>query len=109
MAAEGDGLVSHQTTPTEVKPFRLKCGSRINSCDLFDGKAGYLPRVVIRNPLAKHDSDEIDVEIVALPPFANELTDGDEGGDEINTGKIIVKDVPGSLEVRSGDSFQSEP
>ncbi|GFV00902.1 hypothetical protein TNCV_1387161 [Trichonephila clavipes] len=41
---------------------------------------------------------------------ANELTDEDErDGNEVNTGDIIVKDVPGSLEVRSGNSFQAEP
>ncbi|GFT23493.1 hypothetical protein TNCV_2017321 [Trichonephila clavipes] len=37
---------------------------------------------------------------------ASELTDEDEGDEnEVNTGEIIVKDVPGSLEIRRGDSF----
>ncbi|GFX91730.1 hypothetical protein TNCV_3529291 [Trichonephila clavipes] len=39
-----------------------------------------------------------------------ELTEEHEGDEkEVNTSQIIVKGVPGSLEVRSGDSFQLEP
>ncbi|GFX13250.1 hypothetical protein TNCV_2990141 [Trichonephila clavipes] len=60
-------------------------------------------------------SDESDIEIAALPaiiavlPDINERTD-DEGDDnEVNTSAIITKDIPGSLEVRSGDTFQPEP
>ncbi|GFU48510.1 hypothetical protein TNCV_1398131 [Trichonephila clavipes] len=44
------------------------------------------------------DSNEIDIEITVLPPAlepANEER-GDEN--EVNSGEIIVKDVPGSLE-----------
>ncbi|GFU43290.1 hypothetical protein TNCV_1567291 [Trichonephila clavipes] len=42
--------------------------------------------------------------------YASELTDEDEGdANEVNTGEIIVSDVPGCLEVRTGDSFQPEP
>ncbi|GFT50172.1 hypothetical protein TNCV_3622291 [Trichonephila clavipes] len=49
------------------------------------------------------DSDESDVEIAVLPPDANELTGKDEGDEnEINTGEIIVNDVPGCLEVSTG-------
>ncbi|GFV56577.1 hypothetical protein TNCV_1803861 [Trichonephila clavipes] len=53
------------------------------------------------------DSDENDVEIDVLLPDASELTDEDEGNEnKVNTGEIIVNDVPGCLEVRAGDSFQ---
>ncbi|GFW29129.1 uncharacterized protein TNCV_2838691 [Trichonephila clavipes] len=45
------------------------------------------------------ESDESNIEIAVLPD-ASELTDEDEGDEnEINTGVISVKDVPGSLEV----------
>ncbi|GFY08187.1 hypothetical protein TNCV_1356001 [Trichonephila clavipes] len=55
------------------------------------------------------DSDESDIEIAVLPD-ASKLTDEDEGdGNEVNNGEIIVKDVPGSLEVTRGDSFLPEP
>lgn len=55
------------------------------------------------------DSDESDVEIAVLPPDASELTDEDEGDDtEVNTGEIVVNDVPGTLEVRVGDSVETE-
>ncbi|GFW42516.1 hypothetical protein TNCV_4257111 [Trichonephila clavipes] len=47
--------------------------------------------------------DENFIEIAVLPD-ANELTDENEGYEnEVNTGEIIIKDVPKSLEVRSGD------
>ncbi|XP_035229166.1 piggyBac transposable element-derived protein 3-like [Stegodyphus dumicola] len=56
------------------------------------------------------DSDESEVEIAVLPPNASELTDEDEGdANEVNTGEIIVTDVPGSLEFITGDSFRLEP
>ncbi|GFQ77881.1 hypothetical protein TNCT_622031 [Trichonephila clavata] len=56
------------------------------------------------------DSDESDVEIVVLPPHASELTEEDIREDnEVNTGEIIVNDIPGSLEVRTADSFHPEP
>ncbi|GFU90452.1 transposable element Tcb2 transposase [Trichonephila clavipes] len=42
------------------------------------------------------DSDERDVEVFVLPPDISGLTDEDEGHEnEINTGGIIVNDVPG--------------
>ncbi|GFU66437.1 hypothetical protein TNCV_3806801 [Trichonephila clavipes] len=41
---------------------------------------------------------------------ASELTDENEGDEnEVNNGEIILNDVPGCLEVRTGDSFQPEP
>ncbi|GFQ86052.1 hypothetical protein TNCT_535481 [Trichonephila clavata] len=52
------------------------------------------------------DSEESEVEITVLPPEASALTEDNEGDEnEVNTDDIIIKDVPGSLEVRSGDSF----
>ncbi|GFW40211.1 hypothetical protein TNCV_5118941 [Trichonephila clavipes] len=55
-------------------------------------------------------SDESDVEIAVLPPEARELTDEDEGDEnEVNTCEIFINDAHGSLDVRNGDSFQSEP
>ncbi|GFU31105.1 hypothetical protein TNCV_2193081 [Trichonephila clavipes] len=40
----------------------------------------------------------------------SELTDEDEEDEnEVNTGDIIVNDVPGGVEVRTGSSFQPEP
>ncbi|GFV57447.1 hypothetical protein TNCV_1608921 [Trichonephila clavipes] len=55
------------------------------------------------------DSDESDIEIGVLPD-ASEQTDEDEGdGNKVNAGEIFLKDVPGSLKVRSRDSFQAEP
>ncbi|GFX89180.1 hypothetical protein TNCV_20761 [Trichonephila clavipes] len=54
------------------------------------------------------DLDENDIGIAVLPD-ASELIDEDEGDEnEVNTSKIIVKDIPGSLDVRSGDSFHAE-
>ncbi|GFT10908.1 hypothetical protein TNCV_1944981 [Trichonephila clavipes] len=51
--------------------------------------------------LNSSDSDESDVEIAVLPPDATELTDEDEEDDnEVNTGEIIMNDVPGSLEAK---------
>ncbi|GFT53921.1 hypothetical protein TNCV_3368441 [Trichonephila clavipes] len=53
--------------------------------------------------------DDSDIEIAVFSDVG-ELTDEDEGDDnEVNTGEIIIKDVPWSLEFRSGDSFQPEP
>ncbi|GFV88184.1 uncharacterized protein TNCV_3243331 [Trichonephila clavipes] len=54
--------------------------------------------------------DESDVEIVLyhqiVPPDVSELTDEDEGDEnEVNTGEIIVNDVPGCLE---GESTASD-
>ncbi|XP_035205191.1 piggyBac transposable element-derived protein 3-like [Stegodyphus dumicola] len=51
------------------------------------------------------DSDESEVEIAVLPPDASELTDEDEGEEnEVNTGDIIVTDVPGSLCGKESDA-----
>ncbi|GFW30308.1 hypothetical protein TNCV_3850791 [Trichonephila clavipes] len=59
--------------------------------------------------LNNFDSDESHVEIAVLPPDASELPDEDEGDEnEVNANEIIIKNVPGFLEVRSGDSFQPE-
>ncbi|GFU39766.1 hypothetical protein TNCV_1949581 [Trichonephila clavipes] len=58
------------------------------------------------------DSDESDFEIAVLPAIIAVLPDtSDEEGDdiEVTVSESIKKDVPGSLEVRNGDSFQSEP
>ncbi|GFU31351.1 transposable element Tcb1 transposase [Trichonephila clavipes] len=42
-------------------------------------------------------------------PDASELTDEEEGEEnEVNTGEIIVKDVLGSLEFRSGDRVSTD-
>ncbi|GFX91886.1 hypothetical protein TNCV_3577161 [Trichonephila clavipes] len=50
------------------------------------------------------DSDESDGEIAVFPSFTSELTDEDEGDEnDVNTDKIIVNDVPGCLEVITGD------
>ncbi|GFW35363.1 hypothetical protein TNCV_2611621 [Trichonephila clavipes] len=58
------------------------------------------------NSLATDGSNS---ESVVLPD-ASELIDEDEGDEnELNTGEIIVKDVPGFFEVRRGDIFQAEP
>ncbi|GFW68548.1 retrovirus-related Pol polyprotein from transposon TNT 1-94 [Trichonephila clavipes] len=54
-------------------------------------------------------TDESNVEVVVLPPYASELTDEDEGDEnEVITGEIIENDVPGGLGARTGDNFQPE-
>ncbi|GFR20986.1 hypothetical protein TNCT_686371 [Trichonephila clavata] len=59
--------------------------------------------------LNSSDSDESDIEIAVLPPDVNEITDENKGDqNEINTSEILVNDIPGSLEVRTGDNFQPE-
>ncbi|GFQ77537.1 hypothetical protein TNCT_137071 [Trichonephila clavata] len=56
------------------------------------------------------DSDASDVEISVLPLETSKINDEDKGDEnEVNIREIIVNDVPGSLGVRIGDSFQSEP
>ncbi|GFR32772.1 hypothetical protein TNCT_715181 [Trichonephila clavata] len=53
------------------------------------------------------DLNDKDVEIAVFSPDASELTEEDEGYDnEVNTSVIIVNDVLGSLEVRTGEMFQ---
>ncbi|GFV27554.1 hypothetical protein TNCV_2596501 [Trichonephila clavipes] len=44
--------------------------------------------------------------IIVVLPDTSELTDEEGDDNEVNTSVIIVKDVSGSSEVRSGDSFQ---
>ncbi|GFW82237.1 hypothetical protein TNCV_3817181 [Trichonephila clavipes] len=52
----------------------------------------------------RSDSDVSDVEIAVVTPDASELTDEDEGHEnEVNTGKIIVNDIPGFLEPDAED------
>ncbi|GFX85692.1 hypothetical protein TNCV_2470941 [Trichonephila clavipes] len=54
------------------------------------------------------EKDESDVEIVKLQPDASEKNDGDEEDEnEVNTGEIIVNDVPGYLEVRTAEVVSS--
>ncbi|GFR24705.1 hypothetical protein TNCT_214851 [Trichonephila clavata] len=60
--------------------------------------------------LNSFDSDASDVEIAVLPLDAREITDEDKRDDnEVNTAKIIVNDVPESVDVRTRDNSQSEP
>ncbi|GFR01561.1 hypothetical protein TNCT_431361 [Trichonephila clavata] len=54
------------------------------------------------------DSDESDVEIAMLSLDTSD--DEDEGNEnKVSSGEIIVNDIPGYLEVRTGDSFYPEP
>ncbi|GFV90402.1 hypothetical protein TNCV_935341 [Trichonephila clavipes] len=74
----------------------------------FENRKG-IDRVIVDSSVMADDIDDSDIEIDVLPDVG-ELTDEDEGDDnEVNTGEIIIKDVPWSLEFRSGDSFQPEP
>ncbi|GFV65612.1 hypothetical protein TNCV_2713401 [Trichonephila clavipes] len=60
------------------------------------------------------DSDESDIEIPVLPaiiaviPDTSELTDEERDDNEVNASETVIKDIPRSLEVRSGESFQPE-
>ncbi|GFV56852.1 hypothetical protein TNCV_146041 [Trichonephila clavipes] len=53
------------------------------------------------------DSDDSDIEIAVIPDIS-ELTDEERDDNEVNASEIIIKDAPGSLKIRSGDSFQPE-
>ncbi|GFT04002.1 hypothetical protein TNCV_1731351 [Trichonephila clavipes] len=63
----------------------------------------------LKDKKKKFSSDEIDFEIAVLPLDASELTDEDKGDEnDENSREITENDVPGSLVVRTCDSFQSE-